>query len=517
MTTTGKPDGDAQITFSSNTSATLNPADEYITLTEANPYVIFEYKFTNTGNNDYVIDLFYNDDSITDSNISLYYLNSEDQITSDYQTTITNNFGNWVTSTIPASDGQYIYLIAQMQNANVNTSFSGSFSFNIDGQDYGSYFIFEDGVIKGLKPTFTGSKLHIPTTIDDTPVTSIAANAFEDNLNLTEVTIPDTIETIGSSAFKGCNNLQYLKVPFVGGKKDIDVQMTESAIIIDGNSLDLSNELQIFLDPKCSIILFGYIFNTLTMDDLMSMMQDPSAGLFSIPANLTIAVSGGEVYPVSFAYQLMNNNSLILLNGVTDIGTEAFTNCSGLTSIYIPSSVENIGAFPFGYCTNLSSIKVDSANTHYSSRNQDETQECNCLIDIAKKQLMVGIANTIIPDDGSVTSIGYGAFSESVELTSIIIPNTIERIGEEAFLGCTGLTSITIPSSVTSIGISAFANCSSLKEVTIESVSVCNYNMLNSAYITNYVTTIKAKYQISELASHGFSEEEVDGYWVYTK
>ena len=68
-----------------------------------------------------------------------------------------------------------------------------------------------------------------------------------------------------------------------------------------------------------------------------------------------------------------------------------------------------------------------------------------------------------------VTAIGNKAFRKSVDVTSIIIPNSVTSIGSEAFSGCSGLTSITIPNSVTSIGYKAFADCGNLTSITIGS------------------------------------------------
>lgn len=69
--------------------------------------------------------------------------------------------------------------------------------------------------------------------------------------------------------------------------------------------------------------------------------------------------------------------------------------------------------------------------------------------------------------DGTITSIGSGAFANQIQLTSITLPSTITSIGADAFAGCTSLTSINIPANVTSIGDGAFAGCSSLTNITI--------------------------------------------------
>ncbi|MDD7701085.1 MAG: leucine-rich repeat domain-containing protein, partial [Eubacteriales bacterium] len=106
------------------------------------------------------------------------------------------------------------------------------------------------------------------------------------------------------------------------------------------------------------------------------------------------------------------------------------------------------------------SITVDSKNKVYHASN-------NCLIETATKTLIAGCKTSVIPTDGSVTSIGAGAFFGCTGLTSITIPDSVTSIGDWAFYGCTGLTSITIPDSVTSIGDLAFYGCTGLTSITI--------------------------------------------------
>ena len=140
---------------------------------------------------------------------------------------------------------------------------------------------------------------------------------------------------------------------------------------------------------------------------------------------------------------------------VTSIGDGAFSFCSGLTSIDIPSSVTYIGESAFQGCSGLTSIDIPSSVTYIG---ESAFQDCSGL--------------TFIDIPSSVANIGNLAFSDCSSLTSVMIPSSVTNIGSEAFSGCSSLTSIMIPSSVTSIGNNAFSRCSSLKEVEINSNTV---------------------------------------------
>ena len=204
---------------------------------------------------------------------------------------------------------------------------------------------------------------------------------------------------------------------------------------------------------------------------------------------------GGAVTSISSSAFLgcTGLTSITIPASVTSIGDQAFLGCTGLTSIAIPASVTSIGLYAFEYCTGLVSITVASGNTKYHSAG-------NCVIETATRRLVFGCKSSVIPMDGSVTSIGDSAFFDCTGLASVTIPASVTSIGHFAFAGCDGLVSITVESgntkyhsagncvietatrrlvfgckssviptdsSVTSIGDYAFCNCINLTSITI--------------------------------------------------
>ena len=187
---------------------------------------------------------------------------------------------------------------------------------------------------------------------------------------------------------------------------------------------------------------------------------------------------------------------IFIPNSVTSIGNAAFHECIGLKGIVIPSSVTSIGEEVFRLCLSLTNINVDSDNQYYKSINGNlYSKDGTKLIQYAngKKDASFVVPNT-------VTTIGFAAFANSMNLINIDIPNNVTSIGDSAFVGCENLESIVIPNSVTSIGDWVFVWCKSLKSITIPN-SVTSIGekafykctSLTSIEIPNSVTSIGAE------------------------
>ena len=167
--------------------------------------------------------------------------------------------------------------------------------------------------------------------------------------------------------------------------------------------------------------------------------------------------------------------SMTIPSGVTSIGIATFRGCSGLTSLTIPSSVTSIGYWAFDGCSGLTSLTIPSSVTSISDW---AFYGCSGLTSLTIPSSVTsigifafrgcsGLTSLTIPS--SVTSIGCEAFSYCIGLTSLTIPSSVTSIGGCAFKGCSGLTSLTIPSGVTSIGGDAFEYCSGLTSLTLPS------------------------------------------------
>ena len=192
-------------------------------------------------------------------------------------------------------------------------------------------------------------------------------------------------------------------------------------------------------------------FTYATNGGAITLTGSTGAGGAVVISNFVTSIGSNAFYNCS------NLTSVTIPNSVTSIGDVAFDLCTSLTSVTIPGSVTNLGDGAFQACLNLTAINVNTNNAAYMSVagvlfNRSQT----ALIEYPAGK--VGTSYTI---PNSVTSIGNGAFADGLP-ASVTIPNSVTNIGGDAFLGCTRLTSVTIPNGVTSIGSNAFCLCTSL-------------------------------------------------------
>ena len=142
---------------------------------------------------------------------------------------------------------------------------------------------------------------------------------------------------------------------------------------------------------------------------------------------------------------------------VTKIGDGVFRNyIYTLAEVYLPETITEIGDDAFNNCTSLVSIAIqDDKSSHVKKIGNRAFMYCNSLTDI------------FILD--SVTEIGSEAFQSCESLKTITIPKGVTSIEDYTFYLCYGLNSVTLPSTVTAIGENAFAECPFLETITSDS------------------------------------------------
>ena len=183
----------------------------------------------------------------------------------------------------------------------------------------------------------------------------------------------------------------------------------------------------------------------------------------------TLDLSGAKIVRGGGIYY----NSVNCYTSDDVIGNYAFSDCSGLTSLILPSSVTSIGSSAFSGCSGLTSLTLPS----------------------------------------SVTSIGSSAFEACYGLFSLTLPSSVTEIGESAFRGCSSLASLTLPSSVTSIGKSAFEGCSGLTSIYVSwesplSIDASTFKDANTGKCILYVP--KGTYDDYWLSNWGIFENIVE-------
>ena len=252
----------------------------------------------------------------------------------------------------------------------------------------------EDGTVTILQYNGDDTDVTIPDKFGEKSVTTIAIGAFSDCENLTKVTIPKSVTSIGETPFGFCTSLETIEID-----KENTIFSFENGALIDNN--------------------------THTLIQYLCGRKDKE---FSVP------------------------------EGVTTIGNDAFTYCTNLTKISIPKSVTNIGrihSILFSLCSSLETIEVAPENPNYSSVDgvlfdKDKTK----LIRYPERK---AVDKYTVPDIVTVIGESAFDYSKDdfESLAEITIPASVTSIEAFAFRGCRNL-SVTILNPEIEIGTDAF-------------------------------------------------------------
>ena len=314
---------------------------------------------------------------------------------------------------------------------------------------------------------------------------SILEGAFGSNSPLREIVLPDTLVSRADGAFSNCVNVKSVTAPFLGNSATVTggtlfsffsskssgtcppietVTLTSSCKYIGNNAFSsfgstlkkvniLSDDILSIgesafycckfleeIDLPDNLTSIGYYAfqscNSLKSIEIPDSVQTIGTQAFYGCQSLTSVVIPKNLTTLnSLAFSsCIELESITLPENLTSIGENCFSLCKKLETIHIPAKVTSIGTGAFSSCTNLKSITVDSANTTFKSIN-------NCLI--KNKKIIQGLADSVIPDDGSVTSIGENAFSRS-GIKEVHIPACVTSIDRTAFRSCPSVTSFTV-------------------------------------------------------------------------
>ena len=419
----------------------------------------------------------------------------------------------------------------------------------------GTSYVVPESVTEIWAYAFSGCRDLTSVTIPK-GVTYIDSGSFEFCSSLTSMTIPDSVTSICYGAFTSCSSLTSVTIPwrmtkveeqaFSGCGKLTDVYYTGSQarwdkIEVSGNNEPLLNATIHFeaaspvgtgscgenltwsvdgdgiltisgtgaMWDYTDIVENGMIHTTapwyayspvkLILEEGISHIGDNAfEGCSSITGSLTLPESLTSIGHYAFRCGGFTGG-LTLPEGLKSIGVGAFMGWSSLTSVTIPRSVTSIDSSAFSFCENMENIFVAEGNTGYTSVN-------GVLFNKNITTLVTyptGKKGTTYQIPEGVTEISVYSFGGCNNLTGVTIPEGVTVIGGVAFLNCSNLTSVTIPESVAEIGMGAFNSCLSLTSITIpEGVTYIDEFTFNECHS---LTSVVIPRSVTRIGSSAFS------------
>ena len=341
----------------------------------------------------------------------------------------------------------------------------------------------------------------VPTELGEHNVTGLGESSFSGTYSpdhpknytllsfcnqIQSVTIPESVTSIGKSAFEHCSNLDSLTI---NGVATSMIGAYAFASCTSLTSLSLVGSFQTIGDyafVNCGM-------TSLTIDATITSIEKYA---FSSRFLTSLSLTGNfqEIGDYAFA-NCTSLTSLSLTGNIQKIGDHAFDSCSSLNTVTLPKSLTSIGSYAFDSCTSLDSIEIPGKVTeigdcafHLSgltsvkidegvqSTGADMFYGCDNLTTVNLPESLTTIADgsfascsnlNHVKIPARVTCIGNSAFANCTSLSEITLRDGVKTIGANAFFSCRGLTSITLPDSVTDIGEGAFWYCSNLESITI--------------------------------------------------
>ncbi len=436
-----------------------------------------------------------------------------------------HNFSEWVTvkeaTTTEEGLKERICICGEKEIESIPVKYSFGLKYTLNS-DEKSYSVIGIG-------TCDDTDIIIPDSYNGRPVTNIDENAFKNNTAIKYLFAGNNVISIGVSSFEGCTSLETIIFPdnvisvgdfaFANCSSLVDVQIGKGfrnfPLTAFYYCFAMSN-IQIHADNPYYSSNDGNCYNK-EKTTLIRYSVGKKDSSFVIPD--TVKVIGDQSF-----YGAANLLSVTISNNITSIGHMAFDNCIGLSEIHFEGTVAQWKVFAevsgwadhvynsnfFIKCSN-GELAKDGSIIYYDVDQQGlvftldadgksysvtDTLTCNneCVI-------IPGMYNGL-----PVTSIDGSAFNGCSNISSIVIPDTIETIGGGAFNGCSNLCTIIIPNKVKTIYAGTFAGCFSLTSVVIPD-SITSIQGLAfvfcSSLVDVYYTGSEEKWEEIAINSHG--------------
>ena len=315
-------------------------------------------------------------------------------------------------------------------------------------------------------PGAKSGALSIPSS-----VVSINQYACSGCVNLSSVTIPSSVTSIGGSAFSNVSGklmvncvipnfyhdqwISYSSLPFYNSNFN--------EVVIGNNITSIGN----WAFYGCSSITSITLPNSLT--NIGNYAFYGCSGITSITLPNSLTSIGDEAFS-----DCSGITSITLPNSLTSIGGWAFSGCSGITSITLPNSLTSIGSSAFYGCSGITSITLPNSLTSIGDRAFSGCSGINAVN--VKIGDYSGISSNNIIHSYLPLSATWNYYINDELVTVLNIPASVTSIGNYAFYNANGITSITLPSSLTSIGNQAFYNCSGKLNVNCNIPNASSYS-----------------------------------------
>ena len=358
-----------------------------------------------------------------------------------------------------------------------------------------TYQPLSDGTVAIIGYDNSSDTLAIPAELGGYPVSRIEGHAFHQS-PITSVEIPDSVQSLGVSAFSWCESLTELTLP-------------DSVIYMDGNPVWSCENFSTFHVSERNPA-FRVQDGVLLSKDGTRLISFPSmldVETFHVPDGVTtidhhvfstLAHMTGVVFPDSVttirsgAFSNCHNLQTIELPPYLEtLESNAFSFCHGFETITIPDSVVELYSSPFEYCSTLQEIIV--SDTHPTLEVRD-----GALIRKDEQSLLYypsGLTAESYQVPEGIQSINSGAFAYHNHLVKVTLPESVTTISYGAFREFDTLASLNIPASVSYIGNRAFDNCPNLV-----------LKVIPESYGEEYAIQNNIKYEYSAV-SNGATDE----------